>query len=260
MPGRAKSQEAKHLAALHAVRENEDRAVATYNREMEAHFEQGGPKPSFRGVAKRFHLDPRLLKRRQENIGLSKQASNARHSHLSDTEALALIDFTIAMAHRGFPLNLKDLEAHGLEIAQRRRPGLKKFSHNWAQRFMTKYGSHVSTKWAVSLDTIRGKSVSPAVCKHYFDLLEKTLKEHNILPHNIYGFDESGFPLGGGSKTRVIAPTSSKMAKRQRNGNKEMVTVMACICTDGSNVPPVVIFSGQNFLEKWKQNNPINAA
>jgi hypothetical protein len=260
MPGHAKSQEAKHLAALHAICENEDRAVMTYNCEMEVYFEQGGPKPSFRGVTKRFHLDPQLLKCWQENIGLSKQAPNACHSHLSDTSALALIDFTIVMAHCGFPLNLKDLEAHGLEIAQHCWPGLKKFSHNWAQRFMTKYGSHVSMKWVVLLDTICGKSVSPTICKHYFDLLEKMLKEHNILPHNIYGFDESGFPLGGSSKTCVIAPTSSKMAKWQWNGNKEMVMVMVCICVDSSNVLPVVIFSDQNFLEKWKQNNPINAA
>jgi len=46
----------------------------------------------------------------------------------------------------------------------------------------------------------------------------------------------------------------------QRDNNKEMVTVMATICADGSNVPPVVIFKGQNFLQKWHQDNPIDAA
>jgi hypothetical protein len=260
MPGRAKSEAAKHWAALHAMREHEERAVETYNREMDAFLNGAGRKPTYRSVAKRFDLDYRLLQRRQQGTGLTKQASNARRSHLTENEALALIDFTIAMAHRGFPLRLKELGRHGLEIAQLRQPNLKKFSHNWAQRFMTKYGTHVSTKWSMSLDSIRAKSVTPAVCEHYFDLLKKTLEEHGILPHNIYGFDESGFPLGGGGKTRVIGPITSKSAKRQRNGNKENVTVMACICADGSNVPPVVIFSGQNFLEKWRQKNPIGAA
>ena len=124
---------------------------------------------------------------------------------------------------------------------------------------MIRYRSHVSTKWSVSLDTIWAKSVNPIVAKHYYDLLKVTLKEHNFSPENIYGFDESGFPLGGSKKIHIIGPVSGK-GKIQHNNNKENVTVMACICADGSNVPPVVIFEGRYFLEKWKQKNPIDAA
>lgn len=43
------------------------------------------------------------------------------------------------------------------------------------------------------------------------------------------------------------------------DGNEENVMVMVCICANGSNVLPTVIFQGQYFLEKWKQNNPIEA-
>ncbi len=192
-------------------------------------------------------------------MGLSKHESNARKSHLTDVEATILIDFTIEMSYRGFPLDLKHLEEHALEIVQFRKLTFKGFGRNWAQCFMTKYSTHVSTKWAASLDSIRAKTVSPAAVKHYYDLLEKTLTNNNIQPHNLYGFDESGFPLGGGKKTRGISATN-KPLKRQRSNNKENVTVMATICTDGTNVPPVVIFQGKYFLEKWKQNNPTDAA
>ena len=95
---------------------------------------------------------------------------------------------------------------------------------------------------------------------HYFDLLEKTLTEHDIKPHNLYRFDESGFPLGCGKKTRVISPTGGKTQKTQCDGNKGNVTIMATICANGTTVPPVVIFKGQYFLEKWHQDNPIGAA
>src|SRR5271170_6407871 len=116
MPGRAKSQVAKHYAELDAARKHENRAVTAYNSELEVYVKGAGPKPSYRGVARRFGLDYRLLQRRQKGIGHSKQESNASRSHMTPTEALELIDFTIEMARRTFPLHLDDLERHALEI------------------------------------------------------------------------------------------------------------------------------------------------
>ena len=259
MPGRAKSVAAKSRAKLQAAQEREEHIVNTYNVELAAYHAGTGPKPSYRGVAKRFGIDYRLLQRRQQGVGLSKWASNAQKSHLTEPESLVLIDFTIEMARRAFPLSLQALRHHALEIAQLRQPNLKELGHNWVQRFMTRYGGHISTKWSVSLDTIRAKCVNPAVIKHYYNLLENTLKEHDFRPQNIYGFDESGFPLGGSKKTCIIGARSGS-GTTQRNNDKENVTIMACICADGSNVPPIVIFEGQYFLEKWIQKNPTNAA
>ena len=67
------------------------------------------------------------------------------------------------------------------------------------------------------------------------------LKEHNFCPENIYGFDKSGFPLGGSKKTHVISARFGS-GTTQHDNNKENVTIMACICADGSNVPPIVVF------------------
>ena len=200
MPGRAKSKAAKHHAALQAAREHENHAVETYNKELAAWKDGQGSKPSFRGVARRFSLDHNLLRRRQQGIGRSKQESNALKSHLTEQEATTLIDFTIEMSRRGFPLDLDNLEKHALEIIRVRKSDFTGFGKNWAQRFMAKYGGKVSTRWSMSLDTLRAKSVSPSVVNHYYDLLGKVLKEHNFHPKHIYGFDESGYPLGRGNK------------------------------------------------------------
>src|SRR5258708_25389054 len=101
---------------------------------------------------------------------------------------------------------------------------------------------HPMTQWSLSLDTLQAKSVNPAAVKHYYNLLENVLKENNFPPHNIYGFDESGYPLGRGMKHCTIWKSKSKQHKMQLSGSKEMVTVIATICANGSNVPPVVIF------------------
>ena len=65
-----------------------------------------------------------------------------------------LIDFTIEMSHQGFPLDLKNLGKHALEIFQVHRPNFTKFGKNWVQQFMVKYGSRISTQWSLSLDTL----------------------------------------------------------------------------------------------------------
>jgi hypothetical protein len=260
MPSHAKSQAAKHRSALLAACKHKNHAVQTYNDKMKAWENGEGKKPSFRSVAERFGLDHNLLRHRQKGIGRSKQESNALKSHLTEQEATTLIDFTLEMVHWGFPLDLKNLEKHAHEIIRAHWPDFSGFGKTWAQRFLVKYGSKVSTQWSMSLDTVRAKSVNQSVVKHYYDLLEKVLQENNFHPQNIYGFDETGYPIGCGNKCHVIGQSKNKQHKLQCNNNKEMVMVMATICVDGSNVLPVVIFKGQNFLEQWHQDNPIDAA
>jgi hypothetical protein len=69
--------------------------------------------------------------------------------------------------------------------------------------------------------------------------------------------DESDFPFGTGEKVKVVACKMSKQAHIQHNGNRENVSVIVTVCADGSYVPPVVIFKGQNINSKWLRNNPI---
>lgn len=260
MPGRAKSEEAKLRVKLFQAEAHEANVVAAYNADLEAYHQHGGKKPSYRAVAQRFGISHLLLRRRILNIGTSKAKSNAKKSHLTDTEATIVIDLAIEMAGRGFPLTLAGLQRYAEDEVQTRDPAFGGFGKNWVQHFVTKHGSRISTKWGILLDSIRARSVTPAAVALYFDLLEEAITKHNIQPHNIYGFDESGFPLGGGKKTRVIGPAKGGAQKIQRNGDKENVTVMATICANGTNVPPVIIFKGQYFLEKWQQDNPIGAA
>lgn len=263
MPGRPEAQDVKHRKLLDIKAQTEKNAVDAYNTALAAWAEGSGvKKPTFRGIAKPFGIDYCLLQRRVEGTGTSKAQSNADKSHLLEAEALVLIDTMIEQAYRCFPWSLRDLELNALEIIQTRKPDFTGFGKNWTHRFLVKYGARVSTKWATSLDTIRAKSISKVVLEHYTSLLGDVIKTHNIDPGDTYGFDETGVPLGGGDhKKRVIGPKGLKQVKKQGDANKEQMTGMCTICADGTaDVPPVVIFPGQNFLEKWLQENPISAA
>ena len=43
------------------------------------------------------------------------------------------------------------------------------------------------------------------------------------------------------------------------DGNRELVTVIECICADGSVLHSSVIFQGQRRNSEWGRNNPCNA-
>ena len=46
---------------------------------------------------------------------------------------------------------------------------------------------------------------------------------------------------------------------QQQGGDCENTTVIVTVCTDGTSMPPAVIFKGKGYQVKWKQGNPANA-
>jgi len=127
---------------------------------------------------------------------------------------------------RGFPLNHKRLKEAVDEICRARLgdrfpPG--GVGKNWTSRFIEKHHDELWMYWSHTLDNKRGRAVNPATNKAWYDLLEDVLagrRDHEfesgtaelgpevdyepILPENIYGMDESGFPASSSRKERVI--------------------------------------------------------
>lgn len=106
-------------------------------------------------------------------------------------------------------------------------------------------------KWCVSLDSVCAKSANSTNIGHFYDLLHHTLTKNNISTHIIWNFDKTGCPIGGSKKGKVVGATETTYQTQQQDASKENMTVMCCVCADGTNVSPVVIFKGQYFLKKW---------
>ncbi|KAJ7120324.1 hypothetical protein C8R44DRAFT_588164, partial [Mycena epipterygia] len=88
---------------------------------------------------------------------------------------------------------------------------------NWTGRFLEKHHNELWMYWSHSLDNYRGHAVNPATNKAWYNLLEDVLAEEHreldcepILPENIYGIDESGFPASSSQKERVIGGAGKK--------------------------------------------------
>ena len=61
-----------------------------------------------------------------------------------------------------------------------------------------------------------------------------------------------GFNIGvRGRSSYVICGANAKKMYQAEPGRTEWVTVGECICGDGTAVPPLVIFKGENLQTAW---------
>ncbi|SJX65090.1 related to transposase [Sporisorium reilianum f. sp. reilianum] len=89
------------------------------------------------------------------------------------------------------------------------------------------------------MDSQRVLASNPKNVEAYFDLLEDTIKEHNIVPENIYNMDETGFLLGQSQSCNIIVPKENGKNRcfRSHPGNRETITMVECIGAHGPPTP-----------------------
>jgi hypothetical protein len=102
-----------------------------------------------------------------------------------------------------------------------------------------------------SIDAARVKDCTPERLRRWFDDLEKVIKEYNIKPKNIYNMDESGFAIGETEPAQCIINTQIHQRFQAKLGRQEWVSVVECVCANGTVTPPLVIFKAENLSTEW---------
>lgn len=75
---------------------------------------------------------------------------------------------------------------------------------------------------------------------------------------DIYSFDETGFRIGCINGRIVITHTNTKHVYLTDPNNRDFITSMECIWSDGSAIQPMIVLKGSVFLEKHFDNNMDN--
>ena len=102
-----------------------------------------------------------------------------------------------------------------------------------------------------SIELSRIAAVTPKIVENWFNVLYQTIDEFGISWKNIYNCNESGFGVGKRKKMQVVIDTDVKQSYQGEPGRQEWVTVMDCICADGSSISPLIIFKGENLSKSW---------
>ena len=75
--------------------------------------------------------------------------------------------------------------------------------------------------------------------------------EFNIELENIYNMDESEFAISEKEAGKCIINAQIRQQFQAKPGRQEWVSVVECICADGSVVPPLVIFRAEKLSTQW---------
>ena len=72
----------------------------------------------------------------------------------------------------------------------------------------------------------------------------------------MFNCDESGFVLGGGRMERVIGRKGERVVTSVGNSDKRQITVLANMSSDGTYLPPMMVFPGVRLSPEVAEGAP----
>lgn len=113
-------------------------------------------------------------------------------------------------------------------------------------------------------DHKRTKQPQPDKISSFIDLFEKTRKQYDIHPEDIWNADEKGFmleiPQGRTQKTIISKKSLQHKASRFLALSEDWVSTIECCNTGGRVLAPYVIFKGNAVESSWKRMIPDKKA
>ncbi len=169
--------------------------------------------------------------------------------YLDHEEERALANHLVEAARAGYGKTRKQVKGIVENVAKEKN--LLRKSRGWWRRFLDRQ-PQLSLRRGDSTAHVRMDSVNKEAIEGYFDLLEDTLKEHNLMnsPGQLYNMDESGMPLDHRCPN-VVVRRGEKKVRYRVSGKKEQITILGCANALGQTVPPMVIFEGKYLNYQW---------
>lgn len=210
---------------------------------------KSGSSRNVHAVAKKFNVPRSTLRDRFLGLHESAHASHEKHQLLSNEAEEALCQWMEHLSEQGRPISKRTILRY-VEHASGTRP-----SKRWYRRFLARHPD-IKLGKPSGLDPKRAQSFNRAAVDEHFRTLRHVLDTLQIPWENVYNMDEKGCQRGGGRKQSFIkyfVPRNRRPKYRRRSANLELVTVIECVCADGSSLTPGFVFAGKEYLPEWFQ-------
>lgn len=198
---------------------------------------------SYRKVAEQFGVSRATLSRRHQGHTRSHAAEQQRRQLLSPHQEAELVKYIQGCTEKGLPPTREMVQNFASAV------GKWDASESWVTRFLHRHEVDLTVKWSAGLDRCRHQADSYEKYDHYFHLLHGKMRQYNIQPRNTYNMDEKGFFVGIAKRLKRVFSKQIWQAKLRReaiqDGNREWITLLACVCGDGSALPPTLIYEGK---------------
>lgn len=123
-------------------------------------------------------------------------------------------------------------------------------SEQWVKRFLRRH-PELHIRRQKTIEIARKEAHDPDLVKDWYQRFEQVTKDYGIQPSDIYNTDETGFRIGVGRDQWVITRHSRRKVYIGSDTNRESLTVIEAVSTDGFVAPPMFIFNGKMHMESW---------
>jgi hypothetical protein len=212
-----------------------------------------GEKLVYTQIAKRFGVNRITLARRHQGLTTSRAIRYQNQQALHPQQEKELIEYIDRISKQGLPPSRDMVRRLASQLAQ------KELGYHWVDRFVQRYPDLLKLKLVTTMDRNRHRADSELKYKLYFELLHNKLDRYEVEPRYIYNMDEKGFMIGVQSRSKRIFSRASLESGIRRSliqdGNRDWITLIACICADGSHLDPSLIYQGQSgsIQNSWLQ-------
>jgi hypothetical protein len=206
---------------------------------------------TLKGCADRFGVDRSTLGRRLRGVTRPKHEVSKQQQNVSPQQEYEIVRYIEGLTKQGLPPTRAMIQNFSSEIAK------KRLSERWVSRFLDRNASHLISKWTTGMDATRHKAGSMGQYSLYFDLIHHKIEEYDIKPAHTYNMDEKGFMIGVTGRSKRVFSRSQwekkEVTASLKDGSREWVTLLATICSDGTALPPGILYASasRSLLSTW---------
>lgn len=130
----------------------------------------------------------------------------------------------------------------------------------WVDCFLKRHDISIVLKSTTAIDSSRKRADLAFKYKLYFELLRDKIDQYDIQLRLTYNMDEKGFLIGILSRVKRIFSRSryetGELKQIIQDGNREWITIIACICADGTALTLSLIYQAvsDNIQDTWLQD------
>ena len=127
-------------------------------------------------------------------------------------------------------------------------------TESWYYEFYKRHNNQLSRRRVEGLDISRINGRSTARVIEYFSCLRDLMETHKFKQSQIFNLDETPCPISNIPRYSVWIK-QLKDAHIMQPDNRLVLTMMACVASNGSALPPLIIFKGKTVDINYMSDN-----
>jgi hypothetical protein len=210
-------------------------------------------KPNIASVAREFGVPyQRLRARWKGRPSLSQRPPT--HRKLDSSQEHALCSYIDYLDSLGLAPKRDQIAGAANSILQEHHDDPltppPKIGEHWLSRFLKRHPEYYRRRRR-AVDIERQRAQDKTVIRRWFGSYIDTINQYGIASEDIYNFDETGFQIGIGRDQWIITREPRRKILSGTTTNRESITVIEAVSTNGFVIPPVIIFSARQVLLRW---------